>query len=62
MRRSGTVIVVLMLRGGQVRSRHREEVGEGKELWHECIKGPLSPPGNCIFYSVDRNFLNADPR
>lgn len=41
MRSSGSVILVLMLREGQVGSHHREEVGEGKESGREFIQGLL---------------------
>lgn len=35
------MILVLMLREGQVGSHHREEVGEGKESGWEFIQGLL---------------------
>lgn len=57
------MILVLMLRVGQVRSHHREEVGEGKESRQKCIQGLLSSlERHYIFNSVDRKFLKADPR
>lgn len=48
------MILVLMLRGGQVGSHHREEVGEGKESGREFIQGLRSSlPRETAFLTVE---------